>query len=91
MNIVVVTEETGIEVFKSWAEMKKYTSFEKNDFTKLGADFILNTTQDSFEISKDIKLLEHVAAKKMFTKNKFDFSDLISVVTLLLVFVVLVR
>lgn len=87
MNIVLVTDEIGIEVFKSWNQVRKYTSFKKEDFTPMGKDFILNTTNDSFEIAKDIKLLEHVAAKKMFTKNKMDFSDLIGIVTLFMVFV----
>lgn len=88
MNIVLVTDEVGIEVFKSWNQVRKYTSFKKEDFTPMGKDFILNTTNDSFEIAKDIKLLEHVAAKKMFTKNKMDFSDLVGLVTLFMVFVV---
>jgi hypothetical protein len=91
LNIVLIDDDLGIEVFKTWAEVKKHTSFEKKDFTQLGTDYILNATNDTFEIAKDIKLLEHVAAKKMFTKNKMDFGDLISIITMLLVFIMLVK
>lgn len=89
-NIVLINDE-GVEVFNSWAQVKKRTSFKKEDFIKHGTDYVANVTEDSFEISKDIKLLEHVAAKKMFTKNKFEFSDLISIITLGLVFISLVN
>ena len=85
MHIIIVTDEIGIEVYKTWREVKKYTSWQKQDFTKYGTDYILNTTQDSFNVSKDIKLLENVAAQKMFTKNKMDFNDLLTLITLMAV------
>lgn len=91
MNIVLINDEVGIEVYKTWSEVKKQTSFTKADFTQLGTDYILNATNDTFEIAKDIKLLEHVAAKKMFTKNKLDLGDLLSIITVLFVFIMLVR
>lgn len=88
---VTITEEDGIEVYKTWTEVKKHTSFKKEDFTPVGKDFVLNTTQDTYEIVKDIKLLENVAAQKMFTKNKMDFIDLITIINTLLVFMILVK
>lgn len=91
MNIVLINDEVGIEVYKTWSEVKKHTSFTKADFTQLGTDYILNATNDSFEIAKDIKLLEHVAAKKMFTKNKMDLADLVGIINLLLIFMILVK
>lgn len=90
MNIIVVTP-SHIEVYKSWSQMKKNTTFDKNDFTEHGGDYILNATEDTFTISKDIKLLENVAAAKMFTKNRMEFSDLIQIATLILVFVLMVK
>lgn len=91
MNIVLINDEVGIEVYKTWSQVHKETSFTKADFTKYGSDFILNATNDTFDIAKDIKLLEHVAAKKMFTKNKMDIWDMISLLTFLLVVISLMR
>jgi hypothetical protein len=79
MNIVLINDEIGVEVFKSWSEMKKYTSFDKADFTKLGVDYILNCNNETYEISKDIKVLERVASERVFTKNKMSGSDLCAV------------
>lgn len=86
-----VVHETGIDTYNSFYKVKQDTSYEKTDFTKYGSDYILNATDSSHEIMKDIKLLEHVAAKKMFTKNKMDMSDLIGIVTLLMVFIQFVK
>ena len=79
MNIVLVTEEAGIEVYKSWAQLKKESSFKKEDFAQIGTDYILNCTQDTFEIAKDIKVLERVASERVFAKSKMSGSDMASI------------
>jgi len=89
MAMILINPE-DVYVFRTWTEVKKNTSFTKSDFVKHGSHYVCNVTEDTFEISKDIKLLEHVAARKLFTKNKFEFTDLLQIVTLLLVFMVLV-
>lgn len=76
MNIVVITDETGIEVYKSWTQLKKETSFKKEDFAQIGTDYILNCTLDTFEIVKDIKTLERVASERVFAKNKMTGIDM---------------
>jgi hypothetical protein len=83
MNIVVL-HDNGIEHYKSWSEVKKYTSFKKNDFAQLGTDYVLNSTGDTFEISKDIKLLETVASQKVFSKDKFDTTNWLQVIILVM-------
>lgn len=83
MNIVVVSE-TNIEVYRSWHEMKKHTSFEKKDFTPLGTDYILNCTNETYEIVKDMKTLERVASQKVFSKDRFDATNWMQVFCLIL-------
>jgi hypothetical protein len=76
MNIVLVTEEAGIEVYKTWSQLKKETSFKKEDFAQIGTDYILNCTLDTFEVAKDIKTLERVASERVFAKSKMSGSDM---------------
>lgn len=75
MNIVLIND-TGVETFKSWREVGKYTSFKKEEFTQIGKDYVLNCNNESYEISKDIKLLERVASERVFTKSGMDMSML---------------
>lgn len=75
MNIVIVTEDLGIEVYKTWKDVNKYTSFDKGEFTKLGVDYILNCSKETFEIQKDIKTLERVASERVFAKKSFTGLD----------------
>lgn len=79
MNIVLITDEAGIEVYKTWSELKKDTSFKKDDFAQVGTDYILNCTQDTFEISKDIRTLERVASERVFAKNKMTGIDMAAI------------
>lgn len=90
MNIIVI-HGVGVDIYKSWTKVKLDTSYTKEDFEKIGSDYVLNTSKESYEIAKDIKLLEHVAAKKMFTKNKMDFMDFISLITLFMVLILMVK
>lgn len=90
MNIIVI-HGVGVDIYKSWTKLKLETSYVKEDFEKIGSDYVLNTSKESYEIAKDIKLLEHVAAKKMFTKNKMDFSDIITMLTFFLVIISLAK
>jgi hypothetical protein len=76
MNIVLINDEIGVEVYKNWAEVKKYSSFKKEDFTQLGADYVLNCNQETYEISKDIKMIERVASERVFAKNKMSGIDM---------------
>ena len=89
MNIVIVND-TGVDVFKKWSDVKKYTSFTKEDFTPVGADFFLTIDNESYEISKDIKLLERVASERVFAKQKMSgvdyFAVLSGVMTILIYF-----
>ncbi len=79
MNIVVITDDIGIEVYKSWYQLKKETSFKKEDFAQHGTDYILNCTSDTFEVMKDIKILERVASDRVFAKSKMSGADLCAV------------
>lgn len=84
MAIVVVTDYT-IEIFNSWHEVKKNTSLKKEDFAKMGSDYITKLDLESYEITKDIKLLERVASDKVFAKQKMSGIDLIGLGTFILV------
>lgn len=86
MNIVVI-HEGGVENYKSWTQVKKATSYEKDEFTQLGVDYLLNTTGDTYEIAKDIKQLERVASSKVFTKDKFDTTNWLQAFTLIIVLI----
>lgn len=90
MNIVVINDE-GVEVFKTFREVQKYTSFEKSEFAKIGNDYVLNVTGESYEISKDIKLLERVAAQKVFGKKPLDTTALFSLITMILALLVYMK
>ena len=89
MKICVITD-AGIDVYKSWSAVKAATGLEKNDFTNIGGDFVIQMNDETFNIVKDIKLLENVAAQKMFTKNKLTLPDIASLITLGLVFIMVV-
>lgn len=86
MNIVVVTENQ-IETYKRWSEVKKHTSFTKDDFSQVGTDYILNCTDDTFTMALDIKQLETVASQKVFTKDKFDVTNWLQVLTLIMILI----
>lgn len=85
MNIVIIDDMTGIHVYKAWRDLKKVHTFEKNEFAKIGNDYVLNTTGDTFEISKDIKMLEHAASRQVFKKHGLDSKMVITVVMFVLV------
>lgn len=90
MNIVIIND-TGVECFNSWRDANKYSSFNKEDFTKIGVDYVLNCNNETYEISKDIKLLERVASEKVFAKSKASTYDLVAIGTFILVFMMLIR
>lgn len=81
MKIVIVDEMTGIHVYDSWMKLKKDHSFKKDEFTQLHGDYILNTTGDTFEISKDIKTLERVASERVFSKKSLSGIDILLIIT----------
>lgn len=83
MNIVLIND-IGVEVFKNFREVEKNTSFKKEDFTKIGDDYVLECNGDSYEVSKDIKLLERVASERVFTKTGMDMTSLAIWLTVLL-------
>jgi hypothetical protein len=78
VNIVVITD-MGIDTYKKWNDMKKNHSLNKEDFVQYGTDFIAQMDQESYEVSKDIKLLERVASEKVFQKSKMDMTDIFSI------------
>jgi hypothetical protein len=78
MNIVLIND-TGVEVYKSWHHVHKETSFKKIDFAPVGTDFVLNCNNETYEISRDIKTLERVASDRVFAKSKMSGIDLLVV------------
>lgn len=83
MKCYVITE-TGVHVYSSVAKMKQEVNIEKDEMQKIGGDLVCNMTDHSFEITKDIKLLESVASKKVFSKDKFDATNWMIVIVILL-------
>lgn len=90
MNIVVI-HDAGVEHFKTWAQVKKATSHDKSEFTRIGVDYVLNMTGDTYEISKDIKMIERVASQKVFAKDKFDTANWFQLITLVLAILIYAR
>jgi Ni,Fe-hydrogenase III large subunit len=80
VNIIVVTD-SGIDTYKKWADMKKHHTLEKTEFVQYGADFIAQMDNESYEVSKDIKLLERVASEKVFQKTKMSGTDMFAVLS----------
>jgi hypothetical protein len=66
--------------------MKREISAEKEDFTKVGSDYVLNMTDESFEIAKDIRLLEIVASKNVFKKDSLDVTNMLQIFTMVLIY-----
>lgn len=73
---IVLINDMGVEVYKNWRQVAKETSFKKEDFTKIGNDYVLECDGETFEVSKDIKLLERVASERVFSKTGMDMSSL---------------
>lgn len=90
MNIVLINDE-GVETFKSWSQVKKYSSFDKEDFTQVGKDFVLNCNNETYEVSKDIKLLERVASERVFTKTGLDMSAVAIWITVLMTLLIYMK
>lgn len=88
MNIVVI-HDIGVDVYKTWREMQKsHGSLKKEDFTKVGADYVCNLTGESYEVTKDVKLLERVAAESVFSRQSFSLSDWCSIGAFVLAFLI---
>lgn len=90
MTIVVVAD-THVEVYKSWTRLKKDTTFKKSDFAQLGTDYVLNLTDESYQIALDIKQLETVAAKRVFTKDRMSPDTMMQMFTLILVLIMAMK
>ncbi|MBY6272394.1 MAG: hypothetical protein CW346_09315 [Bacillaceae bacterium] len=79
MNIVVI-HDVGVDVYRTWREVEKnHGSLKKEDFTKVGTDYVCNLTGESYEITKDVKLLERVASERVFAKQSMGFTDWCSI------------
>lgn len=85
MAYYVITE-TGVYQYRNIPKMKREISAEKEDFTKVGSDYVLNMTDESFEIAKDIRLLEIVASKNVFKKDSLDVTNMLQVFTMILIY-----
>lgn len=81
MKYYVITE-SGVHTYNSMLAVKKEVSLEGKDFVELGNDRVLYMTDHSFEVVKDIRLLETVASKKVFSKDALDTQGWISIITL---------
>lgn len=87
MSNIVVVSDTGVEVYKKWSDVKKDLNMEKEEFAEVGIDYICNLTGDSYEVAKDIALLERVASERVFAKSKMNNTDYMIAGTLLLVII----
>jgi hypothetical protein len=90
MNIVVIVEDTMVEVYKKWSDVQKAHTLKKDDFVKHGNDYIVHFDKESYSVSRDIKLLEAVASERVFGKPKIDWLTAImtAIVTLICVAIV---
>jgi hypothetical protein len=86
MRKCYVITESGVEIYNSMSALKKDAKIESHEMTKVGADLVVNMTDQSFEIAKDIKLLEAVASKKVFSKDKFDTTNWLILCSILITY-----
>lgn len=80
MNIVVIRDGEGVEIYKKWKDViRDYPTLKKDsDFVKEGEDYVSIIDKDSYRIVKDIKLLESVATEKVFGKKEIDWLTVIA-------------
>lgn len=82
---IIIDEMTGVHVYDNWLKLKKEHSFKKEEFTQFGKDYVLNTTGESFEVSRDIKVLERAAIDKAFGKRGLNGMDIITIISFILI------
>lgn len=85
MAYFVITD-SGVYEYRNIPKMRKEISAEKEDFTKVGSDYVLNMTDESFDIAKDIRLLETVASRNVFKKDSFDMTNMLQIFTIVLLY-----
>lgn len=75
MNIVVIRDGEGVDIYKKWKEVERdYPTLNKDsDFVKEGDDYVSIIDKESYRIVKDIKLLESIATEKVFGKKEIDW------------------
>lgn len=83
--MIYVITETAVKQYRSIKRMQTDVSVQEHELTKIGKDYVINMTDDSFEIAKDIKLLETVASKKVFTKETMDLTNWLQIITIIVV------
>lgn len=84
--MIYVITDTTVKTYKSMKRLTDEVSLEKHELTPIGKDYVVNMTDSSFEVAKDIKLLETVASKKVFSKEKMDFTNWLQIITILVVY-----
>lgn len=91
MNIVVIVDDMLIETYKKWSDVTRmHPTLKKEDFVKHGNDFITLFDKESYQISRDIKLLETVATERVFGKKTIDWATVFATAVITLIAVVLV-
>lgn len=83
--------DQGVDVYHTWRDVGKNHALQKEDFTKVGTDYICTLTGESYEISKDVKLLERVAAESVFSRRSLSLSDWCSIGAFVLAFLLYFR
>lgn len=90
MNIVVVVDDVAVFCYKKWADVKKnHGDLRKEDFVKVGEDYLLVMDKESYRISRDITLLESVASEQVFGKKSIDWATAITTAVIVTLSVVL--
>lgn len=89
--MIFVITESSVKQYKSMKRLQAELSLEQHELTQIGKDYVVNMTDDSFEVAKDIKLLEAVASKKVFTKESMDLTNWLQVITMITVFFMLTK
>jgi hypothetical protein len=91
MSKVYVITDSTVRVYNSMNKLKDELKIETSELTKVGKDYVCSMTDQSFEISKDIKLLETVGSRKVFSKEKMDSQGWMLVLIILMAFLIYTR
>jgi hypothetical protein len=84
--MIYVITETAVKKYTSIRKLKNDLSIQEHELTQVGKDHVINLTDEGFEVAKDVKLLEAVASKRVFTKESMDLTNWLQILTIIVIY-----
>lgn len=86
MKYFIITD-TGVRVFNSYNRLTNEIDVSKAELTQVGTDYVGNMTDQSFDISRDIKMLENVASRNVFKTESVNWNIVLTVVVIIILLI----